>query len=197
MASKSPRTASRTPAGDVRGLLLDAALRVLDTHGVRGLTVRAVASEAKVAPMGVYNHFDGKDGLINALVTEGFSQLRKMIGSVVDSDAGVRLNRAGHTYRAFAHKSPTLYRLMFSGQCAPEGEVGEAALGALTEIVRYGQAAGTIRAGEPMDLTLQIWSCVHGAVSLELDGAGPPDTTNHWEFIYAQTLDLISRGVAP
>jgi AcrR family transcriptional regulator len=181
----------------VRGLLLNAALGVLDSNGERGLTVRAVAAEAKVAPMGVYNHFDGKDGLLNALVTEGFSQLRAMITGVVDVDPDVRLNRAGHTYRAFAHKSPTLYRLMFSGQYAPAGDVGEAALGALTEIIRYGQAAGTIRAGEPLDLTLQVWACVHGAVSLELDQAGPPDTGGHWEFIYAQTLDLISRGVAP
>jgi AcrR family transcriptional regulator len=181
----------------VRGLLLNAALRVLDSRGERGLTVRAVATEAKVAPMGVYNHFDGKDGLLNALVTEGFTQLRAMMAEVVDSDPTIRLKHAGTTYRAFAHRSPTLYRLMFSGQCTPEGDIAETALGSLTEIIRYGQAAGTIRAGEPFDLTLQIWACVHGAVSLELDNAGPPDAGTNWEFIYEQTTDLIVRGVAP
>lgn len=202
MATKSttPRaagTATRTPAGDVRRLLLAAALRVLDAGGEKGLTVRAVAAEAGVAPMGVYNHFEGKTGLMTALVTEGFARLRTMVAGSVDSDSRIRLEQAGVAYRAFALESPTLYRMMFSGQCTPEGDVGDTALGSLTEIIRYGQAAGTIRAGEPFDLTLQIWACVHGAVSLELDGGGPPGSNSHWEFIFAETIGLIARGVAP
>lgn len=197
VAARSAGTATRTPAGDVRGLLLAAALRVLDSGGEKGLTVRAVAAEANVAPMGVYNHFDGKTGLMTALVTDGFAQLRNAVAAVVDADPHVRLQQAGVAYRAFALRSPTLYRMMFSGQCTPDGDVAGSALGSLTEIIRYGQAAGTIRAGEPFDLTLQVWACVHGAVSLELDSSGPPGTEEHWAFIYQQTLDLISRGVAP
>ena len=202
VAARSPGTATRTPAGDVRGLLLAAALRVLDEHGEKGLTVRAVATEAGVAPMGVYNHFDGKSGLMTAVVTEGFAQLRAMIGGVVDSDPAARLRGAGVAYRDCALRSPTLYRLMFSGKCKPEGDLGETALNALTEIIRHGQAAGTIRDGDPMVLTLQIWACVHGAVSLEIDarefdGGGPPSTNPPWPHVYEQTLDLISRGVAP
>lgn len=202
MALRSSGPATRTPAGDVRGLLLAAALRVLDEHGEKGLTVRAVATEAGVAPMGVYNHFDGKAGLLTAVVTEGFTRLRAMVGGVVDADPRARLRGSGVAYREFALQSPTLYRLMFSGQCKPEGDLAETALYALTEIVRHGQAAGTIRAGDPMILTLQIWACVHGAVSLELDsrefdGGGPAGTDTHWPLVYEQTLDLISRGVAP
>lgn len=188
---------TRTPAGNVRGLLLAAALKVLDERGEKGLTVRAVATEAGVAPMGVYNHFESKTGLMTALVTEGFTQLQADIGGVVDTDPHIRLQRAGVAYRAFALRSPMLYRVMFSGVSKPEGDIAAAALGALTEIIRYGQAAGAIRSGEPFDLTLQIWACVHGAVSLELDGSGPPGSEEHWKFIYQQTLDLISRGAAP
>jgi AcrR family transcriptional regulator len=190
-------TVTRTPAANVRGLLVAAALKVLDESGEKGLTVRAVAAEAGVAPMGVYNHFEGKTGLMTALVTEGFARLRSEIGGVVDTDSHIRLRRAGVAYRAFALRSPMLYRVMFSGLSKPEGDIAAAALGSLTEIVRYCQAAGTIRSGEPFDLTLQIWACVHGAVSLELDGSGPPGGEAHWEFIYQQTLDLISRGIAP
>lgn len=174
-----------------------AALRVLDHSGEKGLTVRAVAAEAGVAPMGVYNHFEGKTGLMTAVVTDGFEQLRSEISGVVDTDSHVRLRRAGVAYRAFALRSPMLYRVMFSGLSKPEGDIAAAALGSLTEIIRYCQASGTIRAGDPFDLTLQIWACVHGAVSLELDDSGPPGGESHWEVIYQQTLELISRGVAP
>lgn len=197
MAPKSAGTATRTPAGDVRRLLLAAALRVLDEHGEKGLTIRAVATAAQVAPMGVYNRFDGKAGLMTALVTEGFARLQVMVASAVDVDSNKRLLHSGMAYREFAFRSPTLYRLMFSGQYKPDGDIANSALGALTEIIRYGQAAGTIRAGDPFDLTLQVWACVHGAVSLELDNSGPEGTDEHWAFIYQQTIDLIIRGVAP
>jgi hypothetical protein len=43
--------------------LLNAAEGVLVKDGLRGLTVRAVAAEAGVAPMSVYNQFGGKAAL--------------------------------------------------------------------------------------------------------------------------------------
>ena len=59
---------ARTPSQDVEQNLLDAAEAVLVREGLAGVTVRAVAAEAGVAPMGVYNRFGSKDGLIDALV---------------------------------------------------------------------------------------------------------------------------------
>ena len=57
----------RTPSAQVASELLNAAESVLVKDGMRGLTVRAVAAEAGVAPMSVYNHFGGKAGLLAAL----------------------------------------------------------------------------------------------------------------------------------
>ena len=50
----------RTPSAQVTSELLNAAESVLVKVGMRGLTVRAVAAEAGVAPMSVYNQFGGK-----------------------------------------------------------------------------------------------------------------------------------------
>lgn len=185
----------RTPGTDVRGALVSAGHRVLAAQGVRGLTVRAVAAEAGVAPMGVYNHLDGKDGLLDALVVDGFEQLRISTSSAVHADARVRLREAGRRYRGFALANPTLYRLMFSEGCDLGGDAGLAALGALTEIVRYAQASGVVRDDDPFELTLAIWSSVHGAVSLELDAAAPIPVDR--DAVYESVLDLIDRGVAP
>ena len=62
MSSETPR--SRTSAGDVRPLLVAAGRRILERDGAAALTVRAVAKEAGVAPMGVYNHFDGNSATL-------------------------------------------------------------------------------------------------------------------------------------
>ena len=52
---------------------------MLEREGVAGLTVRAVAAEAGVAPMGVYNHFDGKPGLLLAVLQRAFDGLREAV----------------------------------------------------------------------------------------------------------------------
>lgn len=186
----------RTPAAQVRRALFDAARVVLARDGVKGLTVRAVAAQAGVAPMGVYNHFDGKDGLLESVVADGFERLRDEIRGVDTADPRVRLREAGRRYRAFALDNPTLYRLMFSGSCDVD-MVGAEALVALTDLIRFGQATGVIRDEDPLSLTMQIWSCVHGAVSLELDSTAPDHELLDNEANYEALLGLIERGVRP
>src|SRR6201985_3044079 len=66
----------RTPSADIERELLAAAEAVLVRDGPSGLTVRAVAAEAGIAPMGVYNRLGGKDGLVDALLIRGFDRLR-------------------------------------------------------------------------------------------------------------------------
>src|SRR6202167_5821096 len=75
----TPARRGRTPSADVERELLAAAEAVLAREGPGGLTVRAVAAEAGISPMGVYNHLGGKDGLIEALLTRGFHQLRAAV----------------------------------------------------------------------------------------------------------------------
>src|ERR1700748_3025389 len=66
----------RAPSADIERELLAAAEAVLVRDGPSGLTVRAVAAEAGIAPMGVYNRLGGKDGLVDALLIRGFDRLR-------------------------------------------------------------------------------------------------------------------------
>lgn len=184
----------RTPAAEVRSLLTAAAHRVLARDGERGLTVRAVAAEAGVAPMGVYNHFDGKDGLLVEVIDDGFRRLADQFRGR-EADAMTRFRQSGHRYRQFALDNPTIYRMMFSGQCRATTAVALETFMAMVDVISFGQASGVIRAGDPVGITLHVWSSVHGAVSLELEQAAPPfmDPADSYEGL----LDFIARAVAP
>ena len=81
----------RTPSADVERELLTAAEAVLVRQGPGGLTVRAVATEAGIAPMGVYNRLGGKDGLVDALLIRGFDRLRAACDATAGPDATARL----------------------------------------------------------------------------------------------------------
>ncbi|WP_055476164.1 TetR/AcrR family transcriptional regulator [Gordonia sp. HS-NH1] len=192
MSPAKPRT--RTSAAEVRSALLRAGRTILERDGEAGLTVRAVAAEAQVAPMGVYNHFDGRDGLLDALVTDGYAEFGDAIAAT-DDDPVARLRNAGLAYRRFALANPVIYRLMFSAQCAPEIEVAAHAFAVLVDIIRYGQVAGVVMSADPRDLAMQTWSAVHGAVSLELARAYQPDVDA--SAYYDNVLDFVARALAP
>ena len=173
--ARPPRT--RTPSADMRSALLGAAANILEAEGADALSVRRIATEAGVAPMGVYNHFDGKHGIIEALWIEGFDRLRTTLEALRSiDDAGQALVAGIDRYRRLALDHPTSYRLMFLGAIPgfePSADAAwSAALSfeALVANVRRAMDARAITPGDSVQTAQIIWAAVHGWVSLELDG---------------------------
>ena len=195
-----PGRRSRTPSAEVERELLSAAEAVLVRDGPGGLTVRAVAAEAGIAPMGVYNRLGGKDGLVDALLIKGFDRLRAAIESPDDPDMRTRLRDGGLRYREFALANPHFYAIMFEDaiprehQSAEVEEHARACFGALVRAVEMASAAGVIAAPDPLEAAQQIWSAVHGAVALELRGLV---LTEDPAATYGAFLDTMIRGLAP
>jgi AcrR family transcriptional regulator len=189
----------RTPSADLERELLAAAEAVLVEQGPSGLTVRAVATRAGIAPMGLYSRLGGKDGLVNALLIRGFDELRAAVESRDEPDMLERLRASGMRYREFALSNRQFYAIMFEGAIPPgrtSAEVGKHAAAAFDALVRNvdtAAAAGRIIAGNPREVAQQIWSTVHGAVALELNGlvlTPSPAAT------YQALLDTLLRGLA-
>jgi AcrR family transcriptional regulator len=173
---QDPRRRTRTPSADVERELLAAAEAVLVRDGPGGLTVRAVAAEAGIAPMGVYNRLGGKEGLVDALLIRGFDRLGAAIGAAGEPDAVQRLLSCGRRYREFALANPNFYAIMFEN-AIPREEVPEvvkehaaATFGAVVRNVELVAASGAITAPDATEVAQQLWSAVHGAVALELKG---------------------------
>ena len=190
----------RTPSADVQRELLAAAEAVLIREGPGGLTVRAVAAEAGIAPMGVYNRLGGKDGLVDALLIRGFDRLRAACDATAGPDATARFFDAGRRYREFALANPHFYAIMFEDAIPhmfdnPEvAEHAEAAFNALVRVVELTAAAGAIAAPDPVEVAQQIWSAIHGAVALELKGL---IQTEDPAATYQASLKTLFRGLAP
>jgi AcrR family transcriptional regulator len=189
----------RTPSADVERELLAAAEAVLAEAGPGGLTVRAVAARAGIAPMGVYNRLGGKDGLVDALLIRGFDRLRAAVEPRDEPDLLERLRASGVRYREFALANRQFYAIMFEGAIPHERnsvEVAEhaaAAFNALVRNVELAAAAGEISAQAPREVAQQIWSTVHGAMALELNNLVlTPDP----EATYRALLDTLLRGLA-
>jgi AcrR family transcriptional regulator len=198
MADRARTPSARTPSKDVERALVDAAEAVLIRNGLAGVTVRAVAAEARVAPMGVYNRFGGKDGLERELLIRGFEGLRAEVGAPGDVDPIARLRAAAAGYRRFAVEHSQHYLIMFQASAGKHFDndavlaSASHAFGELVAHISYAIDRDAIAPGNAVELAQQVWSALHGAVSLELNGAmrspAPEDS-------YGKLVDLLIRGL--
>lgn len=195
-------TGGRTASKDLGGALIDAAERVLVRDGLSGLTVRAVATEAGVAPMGVYNRFGSKDGLVAAVLVRGFDGLTAAMTGIRVGDPADRLMECGRSYRQFALSHPRHYEAMFGAalttmdpEVAATSDVGthaDRSFDALVAEVVRSMDIGLVRRSDPTAVAQLIWSSVHGAVSLELAGVIKVDDPGE---SYERLLRLIADGL--
>src|ERR1700691_2854482 len=105
--TKNPPARTRTPSAGMEGALLTSAADILETEGPEGLSVRRIAAAAGVAPMGVYNHFASKFGIIEALFVQGFERLGQAMITLDDIEDPIEaLREGGWRYRALALAHP-------------------------------------------------------------------------------------------
>jgi AcrR family transcriptional regulator len=166
---------NRTPSEKIGPGVLNAAISILDEEGPDGFTVRAIALRADVAPMAIYNHFNGVNGVLEALWIEGFDRLRQAI--TFDSpEPGEDLRNAGRSYRLFALENRGLYTVMFMHRFRnfePSLEASQIAAQTyetLVDNVERCQRNELFAQAPARDTAQVIWSACHGYVSLELLG---------------------------
>ncbi|WP_019876784.1 TetR/AcrR family transcriptional regulator [Sporichthya polymorpha] len=188
----------RTPSSDVGTSLLRAADDVLRRDGLAGVTVRAVAAEAGVAPMGVYSRFGSKDGLVDALLIRAIEDFQAAVGRNSEPDPRERLMAGGRRFREWALANRQHYEAIFLARIGlGSDEVAEASMRAFGELlarVEYAMDGGVLARADITEVAQQIWDAVHGAVALELNSlvlTADPGAT------YERLLDTIVRGLAP
>jgi AcrR family transcriptional regulator len=185
----------RTPSLSIEAAVVDAATALLSSDGPAALSIRRIAAAAGVAPMSVYNRFGSKQGVVDALFTEGFVRLDNAINITRSGDFEKDLITCGRRYRAFALENPTLYALMFS-KAVPDYEpsveasatAGRSFLHLVDHISWYVEHE-VIEAGDPVEISQRVWETMHGAMSLELAEIGFVDNR-------AKHTDLLNRTLA-
>ena len=167
--------------GDLRRALIDQALRIIDKHGVEGLTLRAVGDALGVSRTALYRHFSDKQSLVAAVAREGFRTLRVALVEAWEREGRGQagFQAMGEAYLEFAVAHPAHYRVMFgrfveSGKRDPELiQEAEAAFQALVDALVAQQRARLARGDDPIQLARFVWSVVHGIAMLTIDGQLP------------------------
>lgn len=105
----------------------DTALAHLRKHGIKGLSLRAVARDLGMSAPGLYRYFDGRDELLTALIADSYNDLADHLHAALDASApapGARMSAVCHAYRMWALTHPSEFGLIYGepipGYAAPE-----------------------------------------------------------------------------
>jgi AcrR family transcriptional regulator len=165
--------------GNLRQELLRAAEAALETGGVQQLSLRELSRELGVSHASPQRHFATKQDLIDALAVMGFERLSSVMAKAAEGrghDFNARLTKAARAYVGFAIKHPALFALMFEAKRRPGGMLPElktaliAAFSHVPKILKEGQEAGKIVAGDPDRLALTIGATLQGLVGMSIEG---------------------------
>ena len=187
--------------GNLREVLLQAAIQSIAELGPAGFTLREVARRAGVSHNAPYRHFQDKEDLLAAVATEGFRELtRAMLDSVKPkSDARERLKCAGLAYVEFALRRPEHFTVMFDAPVSKSrssklAEISQQAFATLVNFVKSGQEEGQLPPGDSLPLALLAWSMVHGisklAVARRLPFESKAETLKFARFVIDESLPV-------
>ena len=150
--------------GDLRRVLLDAAVAAIAERGAAALSLRDLARRAGVSHAAPTHHFRDKAGLLTAVAAEGFALLGAALAEADDFAA------TGVAYVLFATTHPGHFAVMFRPVLYHRDDPAVvAARDRTTEMLRGGarQAFGD----DDRVPALAAWSLVHGMATLIIDGA--------------------------
>ncbi len=167
-----------------RRRILEIATGIISQEGFDALTMRRLARSAEMTAANLYNYYSNKNELYLAIQMDGFQQLLAAFASSGDAgrDALEQLEDFVRGYVAFALAHPETYDVML-GRNTPKyadyvGTDDEPAASAekqaamavmeMTESVvrRAAEERGVTLKHPPRILTMQVWSTLHGVVSL-------------------------------
>jgi AcrR family transcriptional regulator len=162
--------------GDLRTALIEAALSLVEEHGVKGLALSDAARQVGVSVAAPYRHFKDKEALLAEIAAQGFVLFRDALARAAQSnpkDKVKRLVEMGVAYVDFALQHPSHFKVMWESGIPKENysEVGKAG----SEAYRLLEKAANdllpgASAGRQQALVAAAWSIVHGYASLTLEG---------------------------
>ena len=160
---------------DRRRTIRRAAFELFQEGGHAAITARTVAERAGVSPGLIYNYFDGLSDLMRSLWSEPAARFGRQLIALSESepDPLLRVRLLLDAFADYLLENPDVLRgayLFVRSVSMPPPDVQPLSdvtfHRLLSAAIAEGQAAGTIRAGEPDHHAQLLWSGLHGALAL-------------------------------
>ena len=160
--------------GNLREALLETAFNLVDSEGVEGLSMRALARETGVSSAAPFRHFADKQLLLQAVAEKASENLQGTLDEAARDrdDALTQFRAMTVAYVRFAAEHPNLFRLVQSTPTVSGaflGEVNDERRLKLIALIYEGQNAGLIPDADPELIALSSEALTHGLARMIVD----------------------------
>lgn len=163
MAGRNPKLATEVR----REQIVQAALGILATEGLRGLSIVAVARRVGLVPSGLYRHFKNKDEILEAVLDLLDERLLGIVRAARETSSDPLEQLWGVLLRhvEFIREGRAIPRLVFSDDFHhghPERrerieQIMGGYLAAISAIIETGQRGGVIRGDSPSETLAMVF----------------------------------------
>ena len=176
--------------------VVDAGAAIADAEGLDAVTLARVAAGLGVRAPSLYNHVDGRGGLLRALAVRGVRELTAALRDAAVGRSGPdALAASARAYRAYARGHPGLYAAGVAAP-APDDAEHQAAAQETVDVVYAVLRAWALDGDDAVHAARAFRSAVHGFVLLEAAGgfAIPIDLDTSFERLVATLAAGLATG---
>jgi AcrR family transcriptional regulator len=150
--------------------VVEAAAAIADADGLHAVTLARLAADLGVRPPSLYNHVEGRDGLLRAVALRGVRELTEALRHAAVGRSGPdALAAMARAYRAYAHAHPGRYAATVAAP-APGDDEHLAAAGETLDVVLAVLRGWDLRDDDAVHAARTVRSALHGFVALEAAG---------------------------
>jgi len=163
---------------DTREAIISTALQLIQEFGPEQFSLREIARRIGYSPAGLYEYFDGKAEIVQAVRRRALEKFLRAMHSVPwDLSSDEYLVQLGLAYIAFANRSPQEFLLLFThlrgsvNETDIERELSQGSYSYLERGVRRAIEEGVIQLSAGLDdseAAYSLWALVHGMAMLQV-----------------------------
>jgi AcrR family transcriptional regulator len=207
--AKEPRRPAPAPKpyhhGDLRRVLIEAALGLAEEGGPEAVSVREAARRAGVSAGAPFRHFESRTALMTAVADEAQRRFRAEIDAALAkapaNDPLRRFRSFGLAYLRWAMKNPAHFEIISTGRHfdhdgAKALSQDNAELIALTErMLADAHAQGQLRPADLKEVQIAGRALVYGFARMNIDGHFPRWGVPKAEAMAEAVIDLFIAGI--
>jgi AcrR family transcriptional regulator len=158
-------------AGLDHDAVVAAAAAIADAEGLDAVTLARVAAALGVKSPSLYNHVDGRDGLLRGIALLGLGELAAALREAAVGRSGIEgLQAAAQAYRDYVKDHPGRYAAGAVTAPALDDAAHLAAAAAVLDVLRSVLRAWSLSDDDTIHALRALRAAVHGFTTLEVAG---------------------------
>lgn len=194
MSTQAQQERRRERRAEAQRVILDAGEALLLEGGYEAFSIRRLVARCGYTAPTIYHHFGDKEGLLDALLAQGFERLWDQFERVPRSaDPVMDLTRLARAFVRFGIRHPNHYQLLFipRGVDRQPPPVIDEARAHLDQIWQQLWEQGRLHSADPESAAQSLWALCHGLISGRIQRPDRP-----WsKTLDEDAIDALLRGL--